>query len=374
MGIEPSEGPFYCDVENPIKRMDYLRRVFSDVEQATQGVFTKKDVASARRVLDLGMGRGAVGGVVKEFNPDCQLVGVDSEDYQGETLYPLYDRRIRVGLTTEDFWRQIKDEKDFDLIISVGLPPQVTSNLIRQSYYGLKRLMSQKGVCILISDTPYDYDPIGRWYKPFTLFKGSEDADISIFIFRKLTQQSIPSEELKQVLQNKHGVVFFPKRDLEIPKIPDEKISSLVGDKNLVDVQKLIQYLVEFLGGQAVGDKWGKNHDGRMEWTEAMAQKYGSGFVDLYHENNQFRGNSLSVTRFTIDILRESLEICGHHNLADKLKKIHQEMSTRLQNYNQLESLDDKLKVVQFFEDKILETLQLLTMGLPQYSASNRGG
>ena len=39
------------------------------------GIVTPGDFAQAGRVLDLGMGKGSVGGIMRQLNPDCQLVG-----------------------------------------------------------------------------------------------------------------------------------------------------------------------------------------------------------------------------------------------------------------------------------------------------------
>jgi hypothetical protein len=370
MDIELPKGPYFCDVETPEGRVPNLRLVFKDIEKSTQGVFTKKDIASSQKVLDLGMGRGSVGAVIKEINPKCQLTGVDSEKYQGANCYPLYNQRFcgdDGDLTKEKVWNKLKNNADFDLIISVGLPSQVITHLIKD-IDRLKELMSQKGVLILISDASYKYDLLSIWYRPLTLFKGSLVIDNSILIYRKLNPDIIPLSQMEDILRIEHGVIFFPKRDFQIPEITDESLRKLVGDTNFGDAQRIISTLSRFLNNsRAVGDRWGKNHNARREWRRAMAAKYGQSFIDVYYTNNQFRANSLFISHVLMFDLSEYLKE-RHTDLANKLSMIYREMFAKQNavNYNEIEFLDDKLEIVRFYEDNILKALQLLTIGLLQ--------
>jgi hypothetical protein len=126
----------------------------------------------------------------------------------------------------------------------------------------------------------------------------------------------------------------------------------------------MIEYLQEFLEKPAIGDGWGKNQSGRLEWISAMRKRYGNDFSDLYHiQDNQFRGNVLAFARVALDHLLTSIRDNGQTALATNLEQILREIKESYKNshYNEQESLQEKLKLVHLFEDKIIEALQLLT-------------
>ena len=188
-----------------------------------------------------------------------------------------------------------------------------------------------------------------------------------------MNTESISPGNLKNILRTDHHVVFFPKRQFEIPQVKDETVTNSFGEKNLKPVMNIVKRLFKYLDGQPVGDNWGKNHEERRKWRTKMTLEYGSTFLEVYQDRNQFRVNNLSLVRFSIDHLRDLAEMSDNTNLSRLLSKIYTEIDIKLngedpetkrkigQAYSELETLQDKLEVVHFFEDKILEVLEMLT-------------
>ena len=176
--------------------------------------------------------------------------------------------------------------------------------------------------------------------------------------------ESISPEIMKDILKTEHGIIFFPKRPLEIPKLSEEKILSLFGEENREHVAFYIDVLLNFLHGTPIGDEWGKNHDDRRRWCNTMFQKYGSVFTGLYEDGNQFRVNVLSVVSTSRQILSMLAEETGSDDLVKSLAQIAKETGTELKkypDYRELESHEEKLEIVHLYEDEALKILQLLT-------------
>lgn len=104
-----------------------------------------------------------------------------------------------------------------------------------------------------------------------------------------------------------------------------------------------------------------------------MTRKYGEPFLDVCYRNNQFRVNKLGFLRVSVYELTDLVEGSQHGNEARRLREIADALHIKLNgedpatkekvgpNYDELESLEDKLEVVYFFEDKILEVLRIFS-------------
>lgn len=186
LGPEPGSvlplRPSLCDlIANTTKRVDDLDLVFNDVFKVTKDAFNITDILSAKKALDLGMGRGGVGGLLKKINPYVHLTGVDDVlDYQGGDLYQLYNQRIQGNLAEDKIWSALSDIRDMDLVVGVGLPPYVIEYLAK-NFEKVKRLMSKTGVCIFVSDFNYN-EP--EKITPFIKFKGNAYIDNTILLSR----------------------------------------------------------------------------------------------------------------------------------------------------------------------------------------------
>lgn len=159
------------------ERINVLEVVLHDVYQVTGGRVSAESFKQARKVLDLGMGRGAFGGVIRKISPQSELIGVDVVDYPERNLYSLYARRIINDVTGEEFWEQLKGIY-VDLAIGIGLPDQVNLYLIN-SVQRLVQHLNPAGAFILLSDLPYE----GNW-SPFAVFQGKRIIDRSIFLLQ----------------------------------------------------------------------------------------------------------------------------------------------------------------------------------------------
>lgn len=174
---------------------------------------------------------------------------------------------------------------------------------------------------------------------------------------------------MREILSSQYGVVFFPKRQLQIPALADDKVAQILGKKV---GGKLIR-MSGYLKGEAVGDQWGSNHEERRRWRAGLYKQFGQPFLECYYNSNQFRMNKLAVVKIDMGELVRDAEKNGQTEIAVHLKKIHSRLTRMLngedpetgkrisRKYNELEDLDDKIKVVHCFEDNIIEAFGLLS-------------
>lgn len=182
-----------------------------------------------------------------------------------------------------------------------------------------------------------------------------------------------PPTPLRDILTSDYGVIFFPKRPLDVPHLLEDQILSKFKPENSELVIESVNDLQEFLQSQAVGDNFGNDHEARRKWRAAMTSQFGDTFSELYQRNNQFRGNSLSLVKMGIKDLSNCARKNNNIQLADALQQIWRDVSIKYNGkdpvtgekkgmgYNELVSLEDKYVIVQLFEDKALKTLSLLT-------------
>lgn len=58
-----------------------------------------------------------------------------------------------------------------------------------------------------------------------------------------MSEESLSTTQMKDILKAEHGVTFFPKRQLEIPEVNDNKLISLTGEKKLDFASLSIRFL-----------------------------------------------------------------------------------------------------------------------------------
>lgn len=90
-----SRRPYHDETDLAV-RTDHLSIYLLDIENATHGLITTKGLINADSILDLGMGKGALGVYLRSQGMTRRLVGVDCYDYRGEgpTGYDLYNRIV----------------------------------------------------------------------------------------------------------------------------------------------------------------------------------------------------------------------------------------------------------------------------------------
>lgn len=165
------------DTQDVVRRMETMHGVLEDVERATDGRFRRDSLARAKRVLDLGMGRGAVGGVIRELNPRVDITGVDDQHYYGDVLYDSYNHRIIGDVSYGRTWDfLVAEEEAFDFVIAVGLPPEILESIAVNTL--LPKVMTPDATALLITD----FFPDQRLMKGFEHFKGRVIIDENIYI------------------------------------------------------------------------------------------------------------------------------------------------------------------------------------------------
>ncbi|MBI2010548.1 MAG: hypothetical protein HYS86_05255 [Candidatus Chisholmbacteria bacterium] len=169
--------------------------------------------------------------------------------------------------------------------------------------------------------------------------------------------EQLSLDQLRSVLETEHNVVFFPKRQLIVPEIDESCLAELVQSGKLEVARENVVEIQRYLGGEAVGDNWGSNHDERRKWRGGLATRYGDSFLDLCYWNNQFRLGLIGLTRLSIYGLGWCMRDQG---LVEEFEGIGDTVSDAIKGYKRIESLDEELFVVHFVEDRSIEALALL--------------
>lgn len=179
-----------------------------------------------------------------------------------------------------------------------------------------------------------------------------------------MTKEYLTPTAMKDLLISK-GVIFFPRRNLIIPTFSDVQLYSHFNSGHITDIRENVFEIRKFLSGQAVGDSFGKDHLSRRVWRQKMYTQFGEVFQKVYSDNNQFRGNFLGLVR--LDIL-DFAQYASDPDQSQCFENIGHYLTQALNNgllsngriYNEIESLDEKLRIVHAFEDKAIEALQLI--------------
>ena len=103
------------------------------------------------RVLDIGIGSGLGGEVVKEFFPETQLVGIDAVESRTS---------LKAGVYSEVNYGSILDSKfvdeSFDLILAAELIEHIGVRDIERFIHEVYRLLKPSGIFILTTPNPND--------------------------------------------------------------------------------------------------------------------------------------------------------------------------------------------------------------------------
>ncbi|GEM_PF-2660010 len=179
-------------------------------------------------------------------------------------------------------------------------------------------------------------------------------------------------EQIKQILEAKHGIIFYPKAvDHTIPEPNAAYVISIVGNDNLMRVRDALLYFQWYaVNCSAVGDGFGADHIARRVWRAEMIKEFGQDFKEIYMDNNQLRVNNMDFGR-PISILTQIALACGDLDRYKKLSAIGAQMWSKVtgrdpntyekvgKNYAEMESMDEKLNVVAFNITKCKEVLGL---------------
>lgn len=186
-----------------------------------------------------------------------------------------------------------------------------------------------------------------------------------------MSKEMLTSVEMKNILKEE-GVVFHPQRSFQTPAVDEQRLIELVGSEAASHSQLDLELLYQYLEGSAVSDRF-SDHDERRQWREKMFLEYGEVFNEVYKNNNQFRTNMIGLCRAALLDFIASLEDVGNSQMAERLQQVYLEFDYRLNGtdpetgtttgprYTQLTTAEERLSAVQFFEDKVLEALNILT-------------
>lgn len=157
-----------------------LSAIMGDLGDTTNEAFSMTDFKSANRVLELGMGRGMAGKIIREQNPEVYLYGADNTEYLDRNQYSFYDQRDAADITEVAFWMGLREQEPFDVIVAIGLPSHVNTMLILSEL--IPEFLTTQGKGIIIADIPL-YCEQSLWAE----YSGTKIIDGHTFIFDKQT-------------------------------------------------------------------------------------------------------------------------------------------------------------------------------------------
>jgi len=138
------------------ERIKALSFIFKDI-LSPKGFLPFKAIKGD--VLDLGCGQGAVGEILKSKNSQINLIGVDIRDYpdRNPETYPQFLKTRAL-----DFLKQAQESNQrFDLIISVGMPPEEVEKIIKN--IDPEEILKPGGHMVLIVDSPLEISNQGKF-------------------------------------------------------------------------------------------------------------------------------------------------------------------------------------------------------------------
>lgn len=212
--------------------------------------------------------------------------------------------------------------------------------------------------------------------------RGFEQAATDIYcimLIKRLGKEKfheIEIAKLRPILEkNEKMLVFYPKRDLQIPDVDTEIVKEKVGEENLATALDYISTIKKYLYGQPVGDAFGANHLERRKWRKAMVRKYGETFNDICKNSNQFRTNFMSRGIMMSYFLLELITLPEHENAYDELDSINRNILIEVQGkdpdtsepiegsiaYARIDDDKEKLRIIWILEDNHIKTLSIFS-------------
>jgi hypothetical protein len=197
-------------------------------------------------------------------------------------------------------------------------------------------------------------------YNPLT------DWNLAARLVRKTIPNSPPEERVTELLEqlgNNVGLVIYPKRQLLVPELTRETVPASFGDDS-VNVWGHIERMSKYLASFPVGDHFGSNHEERRvsrnqlfirlrEESTDIAEFY----FNLVKTYNQFAMNNISSIRMSLLLLDRLVNKVSVGSLVGQAAK---DVSGLINDYNGVESLDEKLVVVHKTEDNLVDVLSFL--------------
>lgn len=187
---------------------------------------------------------------------------------------------------------------------------------------------------------------------------GRQARDI-IMIMRSIEQRPIPAD-FRAFLSQEYGIIFFPKRKLDIPVVEEANLVGKVAKRREHTTMTYVGYLNEFIKAEAIGDSFGSRDEKRHNLTDMLEKKFGKqgkDFSTLYHKANQFRFNELYSLCITLNNIAERLVKPTDRQVCERKA---QKLETLIDNYQDIESIQKKLTIVHKFEDACIEVLRML--------------
>jgi len=152
-----SQLPFY-DQGRPEKWKKILGLIFSKGVLPAINEKTEKNLSLRKmvhgKVLDLGSGRGAMGEFLKEINPKINLTGVDVDSYPWSSIRENYEQNLVLpGGALEGIERFAEEERNFDFVVSFGLPPWAIEDIIEHTNI-FDKILAEHGKALFVFDLP----------------------------------------------------------------------------------------------------------------------------------------------------------------------------------------------------------------------------
>lgn len=187
-----------------------------------------------------------------------------------------------------------------------------------------------------------------------------------------------------EILKKDPHIKFLEKRNLVIPKVTDEKVVDIFGTNEGVKVA--IGYIKDFMQAVPIADDFTNHREGRNGWRKVMLETHGRRFFDFYNLYNQLRICNLQSPLGYTEFLSRLAHSEKYNPFFERLKRTHAELMSAITGHpvsveitdgdqdkvltidakSQLgdakdydsRDLEGRLKVVHFFEDKVLDILK----------------
>ncbi|OGG08448.1 hypothetical protein A2154_04715 [Candidatus Gottesmanbacteria bacterium RBG_16_43_7] len=125
---------------------------------------------------------------------------------------------------------------------------------------------------------------------------------------------------VRSFLETHEGCRFLYSADFVEPEFDEDYICQIFGQNRLQRTLKTLHYLTDFLRGQPIVDKFGRDHSQRREWRCRMVQIVGKhNFQNVYEKPNQLRANNISIVSANLVLLRNDAK---DENVRSQLNQV----------------------------------------------------